>query len=99
MKSIKTFNLIYSFILFFFLHISYAHIENTHDHKREKWFFQDSSGPFIAEFISFNGSDVFLKQKNKIFKYELSKFSMEDQLTILKKDELDQNQNILQSVS
>ena len=88
MKSIKPFNLIYSFILFFFLHISYAHIENTHDHEREKWFFQDSSGPFIAEFISFNGSDVFLKQKNKILKYELSKFSMEDQLTILKKDEL-----------
>ena len=51
MKSIKPFNLIYSFILFFFLHISYAHIENTHDHEREKWFFQDSSGPFIAEFI------------------------------------------------
>ena len=59
MKSIKPFNLIYSFILFFFLNISYAHIENTHDHERKKWFFQDSSRPFIAEFISFNGSDVF----------------------------------------
>ena len=98
MKSIKPFNLIYSFILFFFLHISYAHIENTHDHEREKWFFQDSSGPFIAEFISFNGSDVFLKQKNKIFKYELSKFSMEDQLTILKKDELVKKINTTSSI-
>ena len=98
MKSIKPFNLINSFILFFFLHISYAHIENTHDHEREKWFFQDSSGPFIAEFISFNGSDVFLKQKNKIFKYELSKFSMEDQLTILKKDELVKKINTTSSI-
>ena len=66
MKSVKAFNLIYSFILFFFFNISYAHIENTHDHEREKWFFQDNSTPLIAKFISFNGGDVFLKQKNKI---------------------------------
>ena len=98
MKSIKPFNLIYLFILFFFLHISYAHIEDTHNHDKEKWFFQENSTPLIAEFISFNGRDVFLKVKNKILKYELSRFSMEDQLVILKKNELVKKINTASSI-
>ena len=96
--STKPSKFIYLFILFFFLHISYAHIEDTHNHDKQKWFFQENSTPLIAEFISFNGRDVFLKVKNKILKYELSRFSMEDQLVILKKDELVKKINTASSI-
>lgn len=81
-----------SFLLFYFFYSMNlnAHEDIIHSHEIKKWFLQHSLEPLEAEFISFNGSSVFLKElkTNIILNYHLSEFSMEDQLLILKKQQM-----------
>lgn len=82
--------------LYFFGSINLnAHVGSIHSHESKKWFIQESLKPLEAEFISFNGSSVILKEfkTNVILNYHLSEFSMEDQVLILKKNQLAEHIN------
>ena len=87
-----------SFLLFYFFYSMNlnAHEGNIHSHESKKWFLQYSLEPLEAEFISFNGSSVFLKElkTNIILNYHLSEFSMEDQLLILKRHQMTEKINM-----
>ena len=78
-----------TFLIFYSVNLN-AHEYRIHSHESEKWFLQDSLEPLEAKFISYDGNSVFLKElkTNIVLNYDLSEFSMEDQLLILKRHKI-----------